>query len=37
MCIAGGIGIITFALLTFILKIPEANILANRIREKLGR
>ncbi|MEL6938853.1 MAG: murein biosynthesis integral membrane protein MurJ [Cyanobacteria bacterium J06598_1] len=37
MCLAGAMGIVTFALLAFVLKIPEANILATRIREKLGR
>ncbi|MEO0768330.1 MAG: murein biosynthesis integral membrane protein MurJ [Cyanobacteria bacterium J06649_4] len=37
MCVAGGMGIATFALLTIVLKIPEAGILADRIRQKLGR
>ncbi|MEL7141151.1 MAG: murein biosynthesis integral membrane protein MurJ [Cyanobacteria bacterium J06643_4] len=37
MCVAGGMGLVTFALLTIVLKIPEANILANQIRTKLGR
>ena len=37
MCLSGGVGLLTFALLTVILKIPEAGILAQRIRQKLGR
>ncbi|MEO1620688.1 MAG: murein biosynthesis integral membrane protein MurJ [Cyanobacteria bacterium J06632_3] len=37
MCVAGGIGLATFALLTVVLKVPEASILADRIRQKLGR
>ena len=37
MCVAGGIGLVTFALLTIVLKIPEADLLAQRIRQKLGR
>ncbi|MEM8502582.1 MAG: murein biosynthesis integral membrane protein MurJ [Cyanobacteria bacterium P01_D01_bin.1] len=37
MCIAGGMGLGTFALLTILLKIPEADLLAQRIRQKLGR
>lgn len=37
MCLAGGVGLLTFALLTVILKIPEAGILAQRIRQKFGR
>ena len=37
MCVAGAIGIATFALLTVVLNIPEAEILASRIREKIGR
>ncbi|MGB3787480.1 MAG: lipid II flippase MurJ, partial [Phormidesmis sp.] len=37
MCVAGGIGLVTFALLSIVLKIPEADLLAQRIRQKLGR
>jgi putative peptidoglycan lipid II flippase len=37
MCVAGGVGLVTFALLTIVLKIPEADLLAQRIRQKLGR
>ncbi len=37
LCIAGAMGMATFALLAFVLRIPEAGLLANRIREKLGR
>jgi len=37
MSVAGTIGAATFALLTVVLGIPEAGMLANRIREKLGR
>ncbi|MEO0646466.1 MAG: lipid II flippase MurJ, partial [Cyanobacteria bacterium J06650_10] len=37
MCIAGAMGIATFALLAYLLRIPEAGLLANRIREKIGR
>lgn len=37
MCVAGGVGLLTFALLTIVLKIPEADLLAQRIRQKLGR
>lgn len=37
MCVAGGVGLLTFALLTVVLKIPEARILAQRIQQKLGR
>jgi putative peptidoglycan lipid II flippase len=37
MCVAGGIGLLTFALLAIVLRVPEADLLAQRIREKLGR
>ncbi|MFK8184416.1 MAG: murein biosynthesis integral membrane protein MurJ [Phormidesmis sp.] len=37
MSVAGTIGVVTFALLTVVLGIPEADMLANRIREKIGR
>ncbi len=37
MCVAGIMGIATFALLTVVLKIPEAGLLVSRIRQKLGR
>jgi len=37
MCVASAMGLATFALLTVVLKIPEAGILADRIRQKLGR
>jgi putative peptidoglycan lipid II flippase len=37
MCGAGGIGLLTFALLAIVLRVPEADLLAQRIREKLGR
>lgn len=37
MSVAGAIGAVTFALLTVVLGIPEAGMLANRIRQKLGR
>ena len=37
MSVAGGIGLLTFALLTVVLGIPEAGLLADRIRQKLGR
>lgn len=37
MCVAGAVGLATFGLLTIVLKIPEAGILADRIRQKLGR
>ncbi|MEM6449713.1 MAG: murein biosynthesis integral membrane protein MurJ [Cyanobacteria bacterium P01_D01_bin.105] len=37
MSVAGTIGAVTFALLTVVLGIPEAGMLANRIREKIGR
>jgi len=37
MCVAGSMGIATFALLTVVFKIPEAGLLVNRIRQKLGR
>ena len=37
MSAAGAIGVITFALLTIVLGIPEASMLAERIRQKIGR
>ncbi|MEL6777079.1 MAG: murein biosynthesis integral membrane protein MurJ [Cyanobacteria bacterium J06597_16] len=37
MSVAGAIGAVTFALLTVVLGIPEAGMLADRIRQKLGR
>ena len=37
MSIAGIVGLATFALLTVVLKIPEAALLGDRIRQKLGR
>lgn len=37
LCISGAMGLVTFALLTIVLRIPEADILANQIRTKLGR
>ena len=37
LCLSGAMGLVTFALLTIELKIPEADILADRIRAKLGR
>ncbi|MEL7067935.1 MAG: murein biosynthesis integral membrane protein MurJ [Cyanobacteria bacterium J06581_3] len=37
MSLAGSIGLLTFALLTVVLGIPEAGILVDRIRQKLGR
>ncbi|MEL6470828.1 MAG: murein biosynthesis integral membrane protein MurJ [Cyanobacteria bacterium J06623_4] len=37
MCVAGAVGLASFGLLTVILKVPEADILAQRIRAKLGR
>jgi len=37
MSVAGGVGLLTFALLTVVLGIPEASLLADRIRQKLGR
>ncbi len=37
MVIAGGIGLVTFALLTIVLGIPEAGLLAQRIKTKFGR
>lgn len=37
VCLSGGVGLLTFALLTVILKIPEAGLLAKRIRQKFGR
>ncbi|MEM6869104.1 MAG: lipid II flippase MurJ, partial [Cyanobacteria bacterium P01_C01_bin.121] len=37
MSVAGGVGLLTFALLTVVLGIPEAGMLADRIRQKLGR
>ncbi|MGC1307662.1 MAG: murein biosynthesis integral membrane protein MurJ [Phormidesmis sp.] len=37
LCIAGAMGLTTFALLTIVLGIPEAGLLAQRIRQKLGR
>ncbi|MEO0887868.1 MAG: lipid II flippase MurJ, partial [Cyanobacteria bacterium J06648_10] len=37
MSVAGSIGLLTFALLTVVLGIPEAGILVDRIRQKLGR
>lgn len=37
MSVAGAVGVATFALLTVVLHIPEAGMLAARIRQKLGR
>ncbi len=37
LCIAGAVGLLTFALLTVLLKIPEAGMLVQRIQQKLGR
>jgi putative peptidoglycan lipid II flippase len=37
LCLAGGMGLATFALLAIVLKVPEADLLAQRIREKMGR
>ncbi|MEL6813215.1 MAG: murein biosynthesis integral membrane protein MurJ [Cyanobacteria bacterium J06598_3] len=37
MSVAGAIGVVTFALLTTVLGIPEAGMLADRIRQKIGR
>ena len=37
ICLAGGMGLATFALLIVVLRIPEARILAQRVRQKLGR
>ncbi|MEM9945909.1 MAG: murein biosynthesis integral membrane protein MurJ [Cyanobacteria bacterium P01_D01_bin.36] len=37
MCVAGAMGVATFALLTVVLRIPEANLLVDRVRQKLGR
>lgn len=37
MSVAGAIGAVTFALLTVVLRIPEANMLSERIRQKIGR
>ena len=37
MSLSGAMGLATFALLTVVLSIPEAGILAQRIRQKLGR
>jgi putative peptidoglycan lipid II flippase len=37
LCVAGAVGLATFALLAIILKIPEADLLAQQIRQKLGR
>ena len=37
LCVAGAVGLATFALLTIVLGIPEAGLLAQRIRQKLGR
>ncbi len=37
MCVAGGIGLLTFALLAIVLRVPEADLLAQRLREKIGR
>ena len=37
LCVAGAVGLATFALLTVVLRIPEAGLLAQRIRQRLGR
>ncbi|MGI8934293.1 MAG: murein biosynthesis integral membrane protein MurJ [Phormidesmis sp.] len=37
LCVAGAVGLVTFALLTVVLRIPEAGLLAQRIRQRLGR
>lgn len=37
LCLAGGVGLLTFALLTVVLKVPEAGLLAQRVRQKFGR
>ena len=37
LCLSGGVGLLTFALLTIVLRIPEAGMLAQRIRQKFGR
>jgi putative peptidoglycan lipid II flippase len=37
MCVAGGMGLLTFALLAIVLRVPEADLLAQRLREKIGR
>ena len=37
LSLSGGVGLLTFALLTIVLQIPEAGILAQRIRQKFGR
>ena len=37
LCIAGAVGLLTFALLTVLLRIPEAGMIGQRIRQKLGR
>jgi len=37
ICLSGAVGLATFGLLTVVLKIPEAGMLATRIRERLGR
>jgi putative peptidoglycan lipid II flippase len=37
LCVAGAVGLATFALITVLLKIPEADLLAQQIRQKLGR
>ncbi len=37
LCVSGAVGLVIFALLTVLLKIPEAGMLVQRIRQKLGR
>ena len=37
LCVAGAVGLLTFALLTVLLRIPEAGMIGQRIRQKLGR
>ena len=37
LCVAGAVGLAAFALLTVVLRIPEAGLLAQRIRQRLGR
>ena len=37
MSVAGAMGVVTFVLLTVVLRIPEARMLAARIRQRIGR